>query len=216
MSLQRDKLYECAARASVAVLVAAGLMYLAVAGMNLAVLPAGFVEAEAWGSKVMCGASFALMTAFLALGGFLAAALVNRALVRWFLVAGTALLLAMIGGSIAFTSTVHDSVLGDGLFMGCNVLFGLVLVAVLATVAFMQYGTVENMLSKRPVQRIASKVGSVVSTKSNAVAPGDACTMDEAAGAAAHATALAPAANARLRARARERKIRFQRARKSR
>lgn len=136
MSLRQTEVCELAAKISAVALLIAALLYLVLLGMNIAVMPAAYVELEAWGTQVAAVFSGVIAAGLLVLDVLLLVALFDRSRMRWFVIADAVAVLLLIVGTVAFSQIVRDSVVGTNALPVCNAALAapILIVALVATV----------------------------------------------------------------------------------
>ncbi len=156
MSLRQKEVCELTAKMAAGALLIADLLYMVLLGMNIAVLPAAYVEIEAWGTKVALAFSAAIVVVLLVLEVLLVAALVKRSRMPWFIVADALSLLLLLGGTAAFSATVHDSVVGTDALPICNTVLAPVLILALGAAVALEWERGDS-----PLARLKRRSGNV-------------------------------------------------------
>lgn len=139
MSVRRENICELIAKIAAGILLLADLLYMVLAGMNIAVLPAAYVEVEEWGSKVGAVFSVAIVVVLLIVDAVLVAALANRSRLRWFLLVDTLSVILLIGGTVYYSSEVTDCVIGMNALPAANAVLLPVLVIALVAAGALEW-----------------------------------------------------------------------------
>lgn len=205
MSLRQKEVCELTAKISAVVLSIADFLYMALLGMNIAVLPAAYVEVEAWGTRIAAGFSMAIVVVVTILTTLLAIALFDRSRMRWFVVADAASVVLLIFGTVVFSLVVRDSVVGTNALPACNAVLVPVLIVALVAAGMLEWERDDSLLREKWGRVSGSAVASAPTSAPLEAAEGD-------------GSVVTPAARATLSAgqRERSRRLRVQHARRMR